>query len=211
MRLNPQQLEAVRHQAGPLLILAGAGTGKTRVITERMAHMLRSGIRPDHILGVTFTNKAAAEMRTRLAGLLGKRGGLNDLLICTFHSLAVRLLRRDAHRLGYAPGFSICDYGDQLSLVRKAASTIRGSASVKPEDALRRIGSLKNRGVAPEDFRRQAVEEDEMTLAALYRRYQEALKRQNCFDFEALRTGVPVSATSWWTNFRTRTRPSSIW
>ncbi|MDR1744298.1 MAG: UvrD-helicase domain-containing protein [Planctomycetota bacterium] len=186
MRLNPQQCEAVRHQAGPLLILAGAGTGKTRVITERMAHMLRSGVPAEHILGVTFTNKAAAEMRARLAGLTGKRGGLNDLLICTFHSLAVRLLRRDAGLLGYTPGFSICDYGDQLALVRKAAATVRGGASIKPEDALRRIGSLKNRGVTPEEFRRQAIEEDEMVLVALYRRYQEAMKRQNCFDFDDL-------------------------
>ena len=186
MHLNPQQIDAVRHRAGPLLILAGAGTGKTRVITERMAHLLRGGVAPQNLLGVTFTNKAAAEMRTRLAGLMGRRAALKDLVISTFHSLAVRLIRRDARLLGYTPGFSICDYGEQVSLVRKASATVRGGATLKPEEALQRISSLKNKGVTPDDFRRQAIDEDEMVLVAIYRRYQEALKRQNCFDFDDL-------------------------
>lgn len=185
-QLNPQQLKAVRHLDGPLLILAGAGTGKTRVVTERMASMLRGGIKPTHILGVTFTNKAANEMRERLIGLVGKRPGLKELLVCTFHSLAVRLLRRDARLLGYTPSFSICDYGEQVSLVRKAAATVRAPNMPKPEDALSRISSLKNKGITPETFKKGATEEDEQALAAVYRRYQEALRRQNCFDFDDL-------------------------
>ncbi len=184
--LNPQQRRAVLHATGPLLILAGAGTGKTRVVTERMAHMLRSGVKPGNILGVTFTNKAAGEMRARLSALVRKRAGLGELVISTFHSLAVRLLRRDAKLLGYTPGFSVCDYGEQISLLRKAAATVRAGTALKPEDALARIGALKNRGVTPEAFRREAVDEDEMLLQALYRRYQDSLRRQNCFDFDDL-------------------------
>lgn len=185
-QLNPQQLKVVRHQTGPLLILAGAGTGKTRVVTERMAHLLRNGVRPASILGVTFTNKAAAEMRERLAKLVGRKSSIKDLIIATFHSTAVRLLRRDAKLLGYTPGFSICDYGEQVSLIRKASSTVRGGEVPKAEDALSRISSLKNKAVTPEEFRRQATEDDEHVLAAIYRRYQESLRRQNCFDFDDL-------------------------
>ncbi len=184
--LNPQQRQAVRHVDGPLLILAGAGTGKTRVVTERMAYLLRQGVEPSRLLGVTFTNKAAAEMRERLGKLAGKKAGLKDLLICTFHSLAVRLLRRDARTLGYTPSFSICDYGEQVALVRKAMATVRGGDMPKPEDALSRISSLKNKGVSHEVFARGAVEEDEHALAAVYRRYQESLRRQNCVDFDDL-------------------------
>lgn len=177
---------AVRHTGGPLLILAGAGTGKTRVITERMAHLLRQGVQPANILGVTFTNKAAAEMRTRLAALVGRRRDLRDLVVSTFHSLAVRILRRDATKLGYSPGFSICDAGEQTAIVRKAASTVRAGAGLSPEECLSRIGRLKNKGIGPEEFRRAVVDDDEQTLAAVYRRYQEALRRQNCLDFDDL-------------------------
>ena len=184
--LNPQQLQAVRHETGPLLILAGAGTGKTRVVTERMAHMLKNGVRPANILGVTFTNKAAAEMRTRLSGMVGRRFNLKDLIVSTFHSLAVRIIRRDAALLGYTSAFSICDYGEQAAVVRKAASTVRGGTTVAVDEALRRIGSFKNKGLGPEDSRRQATEEDEAVVATIYRRYQEALRRQNCVDFDDL-------------------------
>ncbi len=184
--LNPQQRAAVNHRDGPLLILAGAGTGKTRVVTERMAHMLRQGVRPANLLGVTFTNKAAAEMRTRLAALVDKRVSLKDLIISTFHSLAVRIIRRDAASLGYTPGFSICDYGEQIAIMRKAAATVRGGTAVPLDEALSRIGSLKNKGHSPDDYRRAAVEEEEHILASMYRRYQESLRRQNCMDFDDL-------------------------
>ncbi len=184
--LNPQQRRAVEHLDGPLLILAGAGTGKTRVVTERMAHLLRQGVKPANLLGVTFTNKAAAEMRSRLAALAGKRRDLKDLILSTFHSLAVRIVRRDAKLLGYTPAFSICDQGEQTAIIRKAAATVRAGATLAPEDLLARVGGLKNRGLSPEEFRKEAVDEDEMVLAAVYRRYQEALRRQNCLDFDDL-------------------------
>ena len=179
-------MEAAAHREGPLLILAGAGTGKTRVITERLARLMAEGMEPENLLGVTFTNKAAAEMRARLAARMGKTSGLKRLVLSTFHSLAVRILRRDAARLGYTPGFSICDRGEQLALVRKAAATVRGAAGLAPETLLARVGGLKNRGVAPESFARSALEEEELTLAAVYRRYQDGLRRRDSLDFDDL-------------------------
>lgn len=184
--LNPQQHQAVTHEYGPLLVLAGAGTGKTRVITERISHLLKQGIRPKNILGVTFTNKAANEMRARVSKKPGKGVRISDLTLCTFHSLAVRILRRDAEALGYTRRFSICDYGEQMALVRKASATVRGGTQLKPDEALSRISSLKNKGVTPEQFRREAIDDDELILHAIYRRYQESLRRLNCFDFDDL-------------------------
>ncbi|MDR1536291.1 MAG: UvrD-helicase domain-containing protein [Planctomycetota bacterium] len=184
--LNPQQLRAVRHGEGPLLILAGAGTGKTRVVTERLAWLLGRGIKPENLLGVTFTNKAAAEMRSRLAKLAGKAFPASRLVLSTFHSLAVRLLRRDAAGIGFAPDFGICDYGEQAAAVRKAISTIRNGAVPPLEKILSQIGRLKNLGIDPESFSRRALEEDERILAAIYRRYQETLRRLGALDFDDL-------------------------
>lgn len=184
-QLNPQQLAAVRHTDGPLLILAGAGTGKTRVVTERMARLLREGTPPRALLGVTFTNKAAGEMRSRLAALTHGMD-LRELILSTFHSLAVRIIRRNAADAGLTPSFSICDTGEQLSIIRKAASTVRAHGTVKPEDLLSLISRLKNKGITADDFRRQAVDDDELYSHAIYRRYQEALRLQNCLDFDDL-------------------------
>lgn len=207
--LNPQQMQAATHISGPLLVLAGAGTGKTRVITERIAFLLKKGVNPKNILGVTFTNKAANEMRERVAKMLGKRIRMGDLALCTFHSLAVRILRRDAEALGYTRRFSICDHGEQLALVRKASATVRGGAQLKPDEALNRISSLKNKGVTPEQFRREAVDENELVLHAMYRRYQDSLRRLNCFDFDdllfkalALFSIEPPALTYWRERFR---------
>ncbi len=183
--LNPQQQAAVRHRHGPLLILAGAGTGKTSVITQRIAGLLRENAPAANILGVTFTNKAAAEMRQRVNKLVGA-GKTRDLILSTFHSLAVRIIRRDAERLGYSPSFAICDQGEQLALMRKAASTVTCADMPGNDDLLVKISSLKNKAVMPDEFRRQAVDDWENALAAVYRRYQEALKRQNSLDFDDL-------------------------
>ncbi len=185
-QLNPQQLQAVRHQTGPLLILAGAGTGKTSVVTPRMARLIRDGVHPRHILGVTFTNKAANEMRVRLAKLVGKGTSLKDLIISTFHSLAVRIIRRDAKLLGYTTSFGICDQGEQAAMLRKAAATVKGVDGPAMDDALAAISRMKNKGMTHEQFSRSAVEEHEMALAAIYRRYQEGLRRQNMMDFDDL-------------------------
>ena len=126
--LNPQQRDAVLTLRGPVLILAGAGTGKTRVITHRIAHMVAEGIPPSQILAVTFTNKAAREMQERVSELLpkakrAKKGEKAERpTVCTFHSLCVRILRRHIEKLGYKKGFVIFDYSDQIGAIKKILS-----------------------------------------------------------------------------------------
>jgi len=118
--LNLAQLQAVHYTQGACLVLAGAGSGKTRVITHKIAHLIDAhGLAPQRIAAITFTNKAAAEMRERAAGLIGRRA--KDLLLCTFHALGVRLLRQDGQRLGLKPQFSILDSDDVLSILKDAA------------------------------------------------------------------------------------------
>ena len=141
--LNPPQRQAVETLSGPLLVLAGAGTGKTRVITYRMANLIRHGIRPDRILSVTFTNKAAKEMRERAMALLGKRSKFKPM-VSTFHAYCVRVLRHDIEALGYPKSFVIYDRGDQESAARTALREIRiGDKAMKPGDLLNRISSWK--------------------------------------------------------------------
>lgn len=135
--LNRAQRTAVTTLSGPLLVLAGAGTGKTRVITFRIAELIRSGIKPSRILAVTFTNKAAKEMRHRAAVLLGKKKKRKQKgpEISTFHSLCVRILRRNAKLLGYPDNFTIYDRGDQETVARAALRDIRvGSQKLRPGD-----------------------------------------------------------------------------
>ncbi|HEX9048102.1 MAG TPA: UvrD-helicase domain-containing protein, partial [Verrucomicrobiae bacterium] len=127
--LNPQQREAVETIRGPVLILAGAGTGKTRVITFRIAHMVERGVAPGNILGVTFTNKAAREMQERIGKLLPKRKTVEGKkeerpTICTFHSLCVKILRQHIEKLGYKRNFVIYDESEQLAAVKKILSAI---------------------------------------------------------------------------------------
>ncbi len=185
-KLNPPQREAVITIEGPLLVLAGAGTGKTRVVTERLAHLLRHGARPDEILAVTFTNKAAAEMRERVAKIVGQKKKLDGLVISTFHSLCVRILRRDAAAVGYRPDFTICDQGEQMGLVRKASRHVAADAKGKPEDILAAISRLKNAGVDQTQANRQARDDEELVLANVYRRYQDNLRVINAVDFDDL-------------------------
>ncbi|MDB5999674.1 MAG: rep, partial [Rhizobacter sp.] len=115
--LNPAQLEAVHHLAGPCLVLAGAGSGKTRVITHKIARLLQADFRPSQIAAITFTNKAAAEMRERSKALIGARAS-RELVVCTFHALGVRILRQDGKRLGLKEQFSILDSDDVLGILR---------------------------------------------------------------------------------------------
>ena len=139
--LNPEQRQAVKTVDGPLLILAGAGTGKTRVITSRVAYMIAKGISPDSILAVTFTNKAAREMQERVRELVpkfksaGKNGNIQKPTICTFHSLCVRILRRHIEKLGYKKNFVIYDESEQLGVVRRLLSHI-SDKSKKPDPYL---------------------------------------------------------------------------
>ncbi|MFL2910980.1 MAG: UvrD-helicase domain-containing protein [Limisphaerales bacterium] len=135
--LNPEQRQAVKIIDGPLLILAGAGTGKTRVITSRVAYMIAKGISPDSILAVTFTNKAAREMQERVRELVPKfksdgNGKIQKPTICTFHSLCVRILRRHIEKLGYKKNFVIYDQSEQLGVVRRLLSHI-SDKSKKPD------------------------------------------------------------------------------
>jgi len=198
--LNPAQREAVLAPPGPLLVLAGAGTGKTRVVISRIAHLVRLGARPERILAVTFTNKAAREMLARARGLLGRRRRREaradgpappaEPEISTIHSLCVRILRRHAERLGYPPRFAIVDRGEQEATARRVLKSLRVAETVlRPGDLLDRVGRWKSRGIRPAG----AIDaiagdaDDSWTLAAAaYRRYQEALKAAGAVDFDDL-------------------------
>src|SRR5262245_63026953 len=141
MSLNPAQQEAVQTLAGPMLVLAGAGSGKTRVVTFRIANLIRHGTRPDRILAVTFTNKAAAEMQERIGGLLGKRSDSRPL-ISTFHSHCVKVLRRHITQLGYPQRFAIYDRGDQEGLARTVLREIKVPGEMmRPGDLLFQISN----------------------------------------------------------------------
>ena len=186
--LNRPQRDAVTTLSGPLLVLAGAGTGKTRVITFRIARLIQAGTMPSRILAVTFTNKAAREMRERAQKLLGRRKkGDKPPEISTFHSLCVRVLRRHARVLGYPEAFTIYDRGDQEVLARNALRDVRvGHETLKPGDLLGYIGNWKSQGVRA-DAAFDAADKDKAQLAAMaYGKYQAALKSTGAMDFDDL-------------------------
>ncbi len=184
--LNPPQRDAVLTLSGPLLVLAGAGTGKTRVITYRMAELIRNGISADRILSVTFTNKAAREMQERTATLLGKRLPKKPM-ISTFHSLCVKILRQEITQLGYPENFVIYDRGDQESAARSALRDVRiGETALKPGDLINRISQWKMAGISP-DFAKDHTDSDRDFLAAVaYRKYQANLRASGAVDFDDL-------------------------
>src|SRR3954465_4099913 len=184
-KLNPQQPEAVLHADGPLLILAGAGSGKTRVITFRIAYLIGNGhARPDEVLAVTFTNKAAGESRERVAGLLGNDA--NGVWLSTFHSLCARLLRREAPHIGLSRDFVIYDSSDQVAVVKQASRELGiDDKLVPPRAALARISQAKNRMEGPESLRGAWNLRDEQ-IAKIYERYLAALRESNALDFDDL-------------------------
>lgn len=192
--LNPQQREAVLHVEGPLLILAGAGSGKTRVITHRVAHLIQShGVYPPSVLAVTFTNKAASEMRERVLRLLGASGGTHSgPTVSTFHSFCVRLLRRDgdplaAHRPGFTRNFNIYDDDDQLSVVKQIFKRLGlDDKFMQPRAALSRISQAKNQQESPADFYRKQGDPKLGKLAVVYEQYENALRSANALDFDDL-------------------------
>ncbi|QDT68292.1 ATP-dependent DNA helicase PcrA [Planctomycetes bacterium MalM25] len=190
--LNPAQQDAVRTLRGPLLVLAGAGTGKTRVVTFRIAELIRSGVPADRILAVTFTRKAAGEMQERASELLskGRKRRPKDAPrpeISTFHSLCVRVLRRHAPRLGYPAGFTIADRGDQESQARGALREIKAPTdTLKPADLLGHISRWKMNGVLPDGAASLAESDREHLAAVAYRRYQNNLKKSAVVDFDDL-------------------------
>ncbi len=182
--LNPEQLEAVRHGEGPQLVLAGAGSGKTRVITYRVGHLVREvGIDPAGIVAVTFTNKAAQEMRDRVERLLEMQP--LPTFVGTFHRFALGLLRRYGDRVGLAPGFVIFDRDDQISTLKKALKQEGLSeTSYPPRSVLAAIGAAKNRLQGPADFEGEARSFFDQRVAAAYRTYQGLLKRAGAVDFD---------------------------
>ncbi len=184
--LNDAQREAVTHGGGPLLVLAGAGSGKTRVITHRIAHLiLERGVDPSHIVAVTFTNKAAAEMRERVERLLGEP--VFGSWIGTFHSLCVRILRRDGSRIGVESGFNIYDTDDQRALLKRILKSETGEeAAQPPRSFLSRISRAKNAMQSPDELERRAFSPERKLLVRVYRRYQEALRHSNAVDFDDL-------------------------
>ena len=185
-RLNPRQREAVLHTEGPLLVLAGAGSGKTRVITMRAAYLLHIGVSPASVLAVTFTNKAAREMKERVLSMRhGKAGG--SPAISTFHSLCLKILRLEIEHLGYRKDFTVYDTSEQISLLRNILSDVRfHDKSFKIESVLERISGSKN-DFAPMPGTRSADEEKLNEISGtLFPKYHEALKSLNALDFDDL-------------------------
>jgi len=186
MDLNPAQQEAVNTLSGPLLVLAGAGTGKTRVVTYRIANLIRHRTRPERILAVTFTNKAAGEMQERVTAMLGKKRKEKPE-VSTFHSLCVRILRRNINQLGYPTSFAIYDRGDQESVARAALREIRvPDAVLRPGDLLNLISRWKTCSIRPEEAASLAQTDKEHLGAIAYRRYQKTLKASGAVDFDDL-------------------------
>jgi superfamily I DNA/RNA helicase len=186
--LNAPQKQAAEVIEGPLLILAGAGSGKTRTITYRIAHMVDNfHIDPKTILGVSFTNKAAKEMRERVVTLLGRRRS-RGLTLATFHSLGVKILKQDIDKLGYQKNFSIYDTSDQLALIREAMKIYKADKSFDRKRVLMKIGQMKNKGISSNDFADSPYFDDEdpydhVTLFA-YEYYQDKLRFFNAIDFD---------------------------
>ncbi len=184
--LNPAQREAVETTEGPLLVLAGAGSGKTRVLTYRIAHIVADkDVRPWHILAITFTNKAAAEMRERLGALLP--GGTRGMWICTFHAMCVRILREDADLLGYTGQFTIYDDDDSRRMVRDIMQSLGIEQKQFPINMIRsRISSAKNAMVGPDEFQRMASTPPDQKAAQVYQELERRLRAANAMDFDDL-------------------------
>ncbi|MEP7181514.1 MAG: UvrD-helicase domain-containing protein [Betaproteobacteria bacterium] len=202
--LNPAQREAVRYLDGPLLVLAGAGSGKTRVITAKIGHLLERGHDPKTIAAITFTNKAAREMRDRVGELLqrqGKRELAADLTISTFHALGLRIVRGDAAALGLKPGFSILDPDDIEPIVAELIAT---TDRARARAAQWTIGKWKNALVSPAAAAKAAKNDDEAAAAIAYRRYDDTLRAYQAVDFDdlialpvALLAGNAAAAAKW--------------
>ena len=177
--LNPEQQSAATHENGPLLILAGAGTGKTRTIVARITWLVSTGTPASKILAVTFTNKAAREMKERIAGMLSEDEA-DEITASTFHALCVRILRGDAEKIGYTNNFTIFDEGDQLGLIKKVINRVTAKdEKLDPGLAKNLISKAKNNGWAP-------PQDDETVIGAVYARYNRELHALNAMDFDDL-------------------------
>ena len=184
--LNDKQKEAVLQTEGPLLILAGAGSGKTRVITHRIAYLIEKGVRPYNILAITFTNKAAGEMRERVNSLV--EYGAESIWISTFHSMCVRILRRFIDRLGYENNFTIYDTDDQKTVIKDICKRINIDTKYLKERAiLAEISHAKNEMLQPEDYEKENNSDfAKKKIIMAYKEYQKQLKKNNALDFDDL-------------------------
>lgn len=181
--LNEKQIEAVKAIDGPVLVISGPGSGKTRALTHRVAYMMAQGINPGHILCITFTNKASAEMKERVQKLIKKK--MDMPAMGTFHSIGLRILRREIEALGYSSNFSIADSDDQLGLIKRIMGTLEiDPKRYNPRTMLNKISKLKTALVSPESY----VGKDftEKLVAKLYKLYADELKRMNMLDFDDL-------------------------
>ena len=185
--LNDMQKKAVYQTEGPVLILAGAGSGKTRVLTHRIAYLIEEkGVNPWNILAITFTNKAAGEMRERVDQLVGF--GSESIWVSTFHSACVRILRRFIDRLGYDTNFTIYDTDDQKSLMKEVCRYLQIDTKMYKERALlSAISSAKNEMISPEEYRLEAEGDfSRKKIAEVYAEYEKQLRANNALDFDDL-------------------------
>ena len=184
--LNEAQREAVVTTEGPLLVVAGAGSGKTRVLTYRVAHLIHAcGVKPNEILAITFTNKAAGEMRERLEGMLG--GTARAIWILTFHAACGRILRREAERLGYRSSFTIYDDQDQVRLTKACLEELgKDPKRFSPRGIHHQISQAKNQLVSPEEYAKRVASFWDQTVAEVYELYQRRLHASNAVDFDDL-------------------------
>lgn len=184
--LNPQQKQAVQTTEGPLLVVAGAGSGKTSVLTRRIAYLVEEhGVAPWNILAITFTNKAAQEMREREKSLLGPAA--ESIWMSTFHALCVRILRRDAEKIGYSTNFSIADSAEQLTLIKHIEKDLNIDPKYYPaKQILANISNAKNALLTPDDFSTSVSSSFEKMTAEIYTEYQKRLKRDHIMDFDDL-------------------------
>ena len=183
--LNDAQREAVTTTEGPLLVVAGAGSGKTRVLTYRVAYLLEQGVHPNEILAITFTNKAAAEMRSRIEAAVGSRA--RAIWILTFHAACGRILRREAERLGYRSNFTIYDQSDQVRLVRSCLEELeRDPKRFTPRGIHTQISNAKNQLIGPDEYAGRVSSFYDQTVADAYALYQRRLFALNAVDFDDL-------------------------
>ncbi|MBU5467959.1 DNA helicase PcrA [Virgibacillus sp. MSJ-26] len=184
--LNKEQKEAVQHTEGPLLIMAGAGSGKTRVLTHRIAYLIKEkSVAPRNILAITFTNKAAREMKSRVSKLVGPEG--DYMWVSTFHSMCVRILRRDIDRIGYNSNFTILDSSDQLSVVKQVLRNLNiDTKQFEPRAMLNRISGAKNELINPEEFSEHVGNFYDRQVAKVYDAYQKMLRKNQSLDFDDL-------------------------
>lgn len=186
-RLNPEQRKAVETTEGPLLIMAGAGSGKTRVLTHRIAYLIATRKAPPWaILAITFTNKAAREMQDRVSRLVGGSEG-RDIWVSTFHSMCVRILRRDIERIGFTSNFSILDSTDQLSVIRNCMKEMNiDTKKFEPKAVQSMISTAKNELITPKQYEQKIGDYFEGIVAKVYTMYQKKLRNNNSLDFDDL-------------------------